>query len=480
MLVILEICLLTFSAWTLVYHISLLGRFPSRPVFIFFIALLVPLFYLYLRHRRNQSRGPQFPGRDGFRFGTGVAALALAGEILALVLSHPDIDDLDFFHRAMVRVGKPNEPFTLRDTIYNLPDLPPISLPHYLSSYEMLVSFAGALTGLGPLQAYHNLAALIVGGLVPLVYVCLYRELGVGRSLSLLAAAAAIAFLLLDGNTHRSFGNYGLIRCWQGKVVLVVLLTPLTLLSALRFLRTPTGWNYLAVTMCAISAAGLSSSGIFMIPILIFGISLAYVAAGHGSSRSLAHSGILNIASIYPVILAGIFLVGIIPLPKDTLIWEKISIWPRDWWSNLQLVIGGKEALIRDILILFLLPIACLPRPKGRLIVALSLIFIIIFANPLLGPHWVSAIKPGGYWRLAFLFPIPLCAGLVVCCLQRTRGAKRTKAFRCLAATVVILAGVWADRSTVFTTRTRFKSPFSYRFYPRELTLVREAAGEGR
>ncbi|MFH1038824.1 MAG: hypothetical protein V1789_09195 [PVC group bacterium] len=51
--------------------------------------------------------------------------------------------------------------------------------------------------------AYHlTMAAFIVAGLGPIVYILLYRELGLGRLISLAAGPAALAFLLLDGNRH--------------------------------------------------------------------------------------------------------------------------------------------------------------------------------------------------------------------------------------------------------------------------------------
>jgi len=479
MLAIVEIALLTFSAWTLTYQFALLARFPSRPVFIIFAVLLAPLLYFfYQRYRWQTAREEQGQRRGDRWFQAGTAGLALAAGLFVIIISRPDIDDLDFFHRSLVQVEQPGEPFILYDTLHNLPDLPPISLTHYLTSYEPLAAWAGEITLVGPLQFYHNICAFLIAALISIVYILLYREMGLRRLYALLAAGTVLVFLMIDGNLHRSFGNFGLARCWQGKVILVMLLTPLTLLMSLRYLRSPSGWKFLMVATCGISATGLSGSGIFVIPILVFGISIAFLISDRLSSQRLIRSGMLNLASIYPIALGAAFSLGFIHLPVDTSLWEYLMPWPRNWWSNLALVIGGGESIFRDLFILVALPVVCLPKPGARFIVSLSLVFIILFVNPLLGPYGLTILTPGGYWRLVYLFPLPFCAGLFICCFQRGEQRKRLASWRYLTAAVVVLSTALAFHSSIFAAWTRYKSPFSLRFLPRQLELARNTEGK--
>jgi Family of unknown function (DUF6077) len=478
MLALLEITLLAFAGWTLTYQLALLARFPSRPVFIIYTVLLLPLLYFYRRYRWRPARKEQYRRRGSRWFTVGAGGLALAAGFFAIIISRPDMDDLEFFHRGLVQIERPGEPFILYDTIHNLPDLPPISLTHYLTSYEPLAAWAGEITRVGPLQFYHNIGAFIIAALIPIVYILIYREMGIGRLFALLAAGTVLVFLMIDGNLHRSFGNFGLARCWQGKVILIILLTPLTLLTALRFLKSPSGLNLLAVVICGISATGLSGSGIFIIPILIFGISISFLASGGLSRERLIRAGMLNLASGYPIALGATFHLGFIPLPVDTSLWEYLMPWPRNWWSNLSLVIGGGASVFRDLFILLALPIVCLPKSGARFIVSLSLIFIILFANPLLGPRWLALLTPGGYWRLVYLFPLPFCAGLIICCFQRGKQRMRMAGWRYLTAAVVVLSTALAFHSSIFASWTHFKLPFSLRFSPRQLELAMKMDGK--
>ena len=223
--------------------------------------------------------------------------------------------------------------------MHNLPGLPPLSLVHVMTSYEPLMALTAHWLGADPLSAYQNVGALVAGALLPIVYVLLYRQFRLSKAITIAATFVALIFLVLDGNEHRSFGNVALVRLWQGKTILWTLFLPLTLLIAYRFLAQSSSRRFCLVAMVAICGVGLSNSGIFLAPVLIFSVSVAYLLSYGISRKHMQRAVLLNVASFYCIAIAVAVQVGIIPQPTNTIEWWIGWTWV--WWENLNLVIGG-------------------------------------------------------------------------------------------------------------------------------------------
>src|SRR5690606_34042876 len=58
-----------------------------------------------------------------------------------------------------------------------------------------------------------------------------------------------------------------------------------------------------------------------------------------------------------------------------------------------------------------------------------------LVANPIVGPFWIDRLTPATHWRLAYLFPIGLGAGLLAPCIVRAFGKHR---FAMIAALVAL------------------------------------------
>ncbi len=475
LLLIVEAALQVLASWTLAYHLCLLARLPAELIVAPFAAFVLPLFALSARRWSraiSRLRSPTARRNRNARFLLATFALCLVTSGFTLFTSKPDRDDFSFFHRALVQLSRPDAPFTLEDTGHNRGGLPALSLPHAMTSYEHGVAMSASLLGADPLWAYQNAGAFVAAFLLPLVYLLLYRELGLRKTAALTSTGVALLFLILDGNQHQSFGNFGLVRCWQGKVILVMLGVPATLLFAHRFLRRPSLQHFGGVALAGIAAVGLSGSGIFMSPILVAGASAAYLF-GYGPSRSrLRRAVLLNLASFYCAGIAVAFFLGFLPQPADTSVWEAFGT--TDWRANLDLVIGGTPALLRDLLILVALPWVALKPVSSRFLIGLSLALCLMFANPLMGPFWIGQLHTTAYWRLAYLLPLPLCAGLAVSALP-SRGRTRRQALlgAGAVATVALATGI-AYKSSVLS-GTALKPAGEYRFEPVPLAFSRSA-----
>lgn len=472
LLFVIETALLIFASWTLAYHFSLLVSLPSGLIFAPFLAIFIPLLIFSQHNRRYALR---FPKSECW-FPFCVISFGSVIGIVTLFISNPNPDDYNFFHRALVQLQHLKEPFILTDIGHNIAGLPPLSIVHVLTSYEHFVAMTAALIGADPLGFYHNISACIAEILMVIVYVLLYRQFGLNRLQALGATIGAFLFFFLDLRlAGRSFGNI-ILYLWVGKVLLWGVLIPITLLVAYRYLCCPTFRRLSFVGMTGISAVGLSGSGVFMIPILIFGVSLAYLFSYGFSVKRLKHAIFLNFASCYCVVIAVGGIVGLLPNPADSSAWSQG--WPSIWWQNFGLVISDSSILIRDLLILVLLPLISMARPLNRFLPLLTVTLCLIFANPLGGPFWIQIIQPAAYWRLLFLFPLPWCAGLIVCCIISPIHRSYKAAIIYISVGLVILSIVTVYHFSGMKPHElrnylHFKKPSEYRFPLPELSFAR-------
>jgi hypothetical protein len=476
--IFIEFILQIFSSWTLAYHFSLITHLPAKSIVIPFLVIWLPMIGLFwqrwLRMIKN-SKGVLLHQKQERWFLLGAIILALSTGGFTLIISRPDADDFSFFHRALFQLSHTDLPFFLTNTNHNVPNLPPLSLSHVMTSYEPLVAMTASEIGIDPLWAYQNASAFIVGVILPFVYILLYRQFRLRKTFALVATFFSFLFLILDGNLHRSFGNFALVRCWQGKVILVMLLVPLTFLITHRFLCHPSFRNFSLIFMTTICAVGLSSSGVFMIPILVFGISIAYVLGYGFSLIRIRRAVFLNVASFYGIMIALVFILGVTPSPVDSTAWTQG--WPLNWWNDLKLVIGDSTSLICDLLILLVLPIATLKHPLSRFPVLLTIALSLIFANPIWGPFWLEKIQPAAYWRLIYLFPLPWCVGLLAN-IAIQRDPLRTRVTRIGIGIIILIAIAYAYQFSVLpspqnATIIKFKSPWELKFSTPELTFAR-------
>lgn len=497
LIVLIEVVLQIFSSWTIAYHFALATGSPAKLTYIPFLAILLLLIGLSWRRWKRTL----WVSIGQWWFWPGIIGLALITGSFTLFTSRPDYDDFDYFHRGLAQLQHMDQPFILTDTTHRVSGQPPpFSTLHLITSYEPLLAMGAALLGVDPLSVYQNFSAFIAGIILPIVYVLLYRQFRLNQALALLATLCALLFLLLDGNLHRSFGNFSLVRLWQGKVILVAILIPLTLLLAYRFLSYPSLNKLSLAAMASICAVGLSGSGVFLIPILIFCVSLAYLFSYRFSYKRLKRVIILNLASFYPAAIVIGLVLGLIPRPVDTTVWN--AIWPLNWWDNLALVIGDNPTLIRNLLILLGLPVVSLVStakfsrggsnvellgveawpaslapskslvwPLKRFFVFLFIILCIIVANPISGWLWMRLIQPAAYWRVTYLFPLPWCSGLIVCSLRGFK-ANPSHWLRVGVAMCAILATINAYQFSVFS-QLRFKAPWDYKFFPQEFAFTR-------
>lgn len=475
-----EIGLAAFSSWTLAYHLCLALELPARAILLPFGLLLAAAAWPL-----GRDVGPAFAAARRER-GHLAATLALGGAfgVLSLFLLFPNPDDLNFFHRALAQLSMLDEPFLAGDTVFNLAGLEAISPLHSLTSYELGVALGASALGLDPLGTYHN-ALPVLGSLgLAVTYVALGRELGLRPRAAWVCALGVFLFFFLDTRDGRSFAQV-YRTLWLGKSLQWALLFPALVLVSWRYLEAPGLRRLLPVAQGGVCAVGLSGTGVFLAPALLLGCVVAHLAATRPREpRRIAQALALEVGSAYCVGVAALVLSGVLPQPADVSIWAE-GAFPPVWWQNLDIALGGTVSLARDVFLLVVVPAYALRGSARRFVWGLGFAPVLLFMNPATGPLWIEAVTPAAYWRLVFLLPLPLCAGLALGALgapsTRSSGGRALFAL----ATAAALLGAFAldgTRGPSPEAFTETKSPFAYRLPPAALAFVRDVAPrlEGR
>ena len=216
---------------------------------------------------------------------------------------------------------------------------------------------------------------------------------------------------------------------------------------------------------------GFSGSGLFLFPAEILFVSIAYLLQSGPSWKRFRRVVLVNTASLYCAVIVAAALAGVIPRPANTDIW--MQGWPTEWWQNLGLVWVTPQVVVRDALLVLVLPLFALRTPLARLACFLGVALLVVVINPLTGPLWIRIVAPGAYWRFIFLLPLSWYAGMVVPALLAChRSLARTTAAR-IVAMLAAVAIVVASRSVA----SSYGTPAAWHFKsPQELRLPRPEA----
>jgi hypothetical protein len=472
-----------FALWTLAYEIVLAGRFAAyAAVVIFLVAAAASLaLWFFLRARPKSSGPPEGSPRNVI---AALLILAAVCAFLSLVVSRPDVDDVDFFHRPLVQSRHLDLPVILYDTTHNVEGLASPTTMHLLASYETAVAFAARFLHLDPLSLYQNSACAAASFLVPIVYFLLARRLGLAPAASFFTSLGAAAFLWFDGNLHASFGNYAFVRLWQGKCILLTLLCPLAAVFALDYWHAPSWRTWLPLLLAGIAGLGLSGTALFAMPVLVFILSIALAADDiirqpYCVRRALANALILNLSSAYCACISAGFLLGLIPQLRDIALSQDIYRATESWIVNIRLTLGQDPSILWYAALLVFGPLLS-PAPRKTFIVLLwSLAGVALCFNPLTGPLWLAALHTV-YWRLLFLLPVALSAGLVFAGAASLLGAPlRRPAVFAKALLVLVLAVLFIRHFSMATFSTSnfafLKSPLAWRSDPVVLRFASQA-----
>ncbi len=244
----------------------------------------------------------------------GAVALVLAVATLFALGSaftqRPDADDISYLSRA-VHAEQRSGSFATHDTVYSDEAYGVGDSSTPLTAIEPLIGVGALLTPFTtPTVAY-----LVLGPAVSwLAVLALWRLLRtLGAPSPALATLGAALFLVLNGDRHASFGNFGFVRSWQGKAIFVAVVVPLIWHYALRWGKTADRSSWVGLLAANIAGMGLTTTAYLVAP-TVTALGLVCSARGRGAvKRALVGGATLA----YPLALLLVSQFHSVPSPSS-------------------------------------------------------------------------------------------------------------------------------------------------------------------
>jgi Family of unknown function (DUF6077) len=386
-----------------------------------------------------------------------VIAVAFAAGSLFIVRS--DADDILTLNRS-VWISHHGRTFPQRDTLlsnerfaYTRPENPSPAIEPFIGVIARYTPWtAPSVAYLGVAPAVSFLAMLALWRLL--------RELR--AVLPWLALAVSAVFLAFDGNIHPSFGNFGMVRDWQGKAIFVFLAVPLLWRHAIAWSRDGDRRALVMLIATNIAAVGFSTTALFVAP----PITVLGVVAGLRRDRVRSQVVGTLAALVYPL-GGGLFaaiaarqpvalalaarageLVGDIGRPSP------VAVSPLHSWTPWYFVIGtGTMGVVAAVAALCGW-LGTRDRVASYALVLAPVALFGVFLTPLALHALKNASSEGAsvVWRVVWIVPLPAMVGLLATGVLARYG---TRAVVAVAAAVVVVcvaggAPVWARRNGAF------------------------------
>ncbi len=332
--------------------------------------------------------------------------MALVCVVVALVVHRPDYDDAFYVNVAVAAADFPEHALLAGDTLHGVENLPLHMPAHRIHSYELWNGALSYLTGVKAIFLFHWFSAALFAALVVLAHAKLFRQL-VPRVWPW-AVAALLVVLIGVGETHRWFGNFGLVRIWQGKGIYLFVFMPLVYSYAIAFALRPSTTRWLLLAAAQTAAVGCSSSAIWAAPV---GALMAMCCVLRPTPTGLFRLAIGALTSSY------VFTVGLLlkqklqpmlaPMIEEHAFGSQLD-------NALKLTLGTENLLIFGLAAMLL---AWAVSPRGlaqRFAIALPLAAWLVLLNPYMD-RWVGSNLTGpSYWRAMWSIPIPILMVLLL------------------------------------------------------------------
>jgi hypothetical protein len=288
-----------YSLWTLTWIVSYsanLSFSATAPIFF----LLLPLSVLALAFKRPATGQTPIAASRARRDTLSLLVFVTAGILLTLFLHRPDSDDELYLGMAFSLLANADHPIQHLPVYGSGFDDNGFSV---VSAYEPLKAMVSYLSGLPLLDSYYLLVPALLSALTVIVTYRLLRELvPEGWILGMLFF---FVVMLAWGDVHRTLANFGFVRMFQGKSVLVSAVIPaLFLYFFLLRDRLQARYHGFLLAAAVICGIGFSRGGLIIGPLLLLFLALASIKVnrlGKWSTGLLIITGV-SAAVILPFI----------------------------------------------------------------------------------------------------------------------------------------------------------------------------------
>lgn len=408
-----------FAVWTVAAQLAQLARWSFHQLVVVGTVLvglgsLLALWWVAFGGRRSNLTPNSAAGDRTPRWvPLGLFGLCGLGALLSLLSSRPDLDDVGYVSRAVYFLEHPHVPLDLAYHDHGLVDFPteyPLMLAY---SLELFWAALSLLTQVSFVTLYHSVGSAIGGALIAAgTYMAVSRFVERPQH-ALLGCVVVVAYLCVDGSTHRTFGSFAFVRIWQGKVMLMAVALPVFVALSVDWLRRPSWVGWLRLATLGIAASGLSGSAFFLLPTLSI-----WLAAGHLLESGLTRSALGRVVAYGSslVYLVGIAITVWLSTTRSEFEYLGFSIFPEKFLGQVSLVLGG--ALPVTGILMAIVAVGSgflLPQRDRRFFGGWVLAALLLGLNPVVMPVLMETLTTtNAYWRLFYTLPFPLLMGVAV------------------------------------------------------------------
>ncbi len=340
-----------------------------------------------------------------------VVLVALAMALLSMVLQRPDEDDALLVNRS-THIEHDNGEFPTRDTIFSDEVFRFQRPPGPQSSVEAMIGTVAAMLPVSAATTTYLLFGPLVSALAVLALWRLLRTVGARAPLG--ALVAAMVFIVLDGASHASFGNFHFGRAWQGKAVFLMVIVPSLWHFGVRWGRHGHRRDLALLFACSTAAIGLTSSSMFVAPVVVIVATLATASYAQKLQRvplALLALMPLFVAAVVTLRAATQPALNIAPLALISL--GRIGSPRIDPAEQVYFVFGTGIALFVALAAVMLAWVV-LDNAEMRLLFLLAPLAVLVAWIPgvldmLDDLSNVNSVS----WRMAWVLPVPAAVGLV-------------------------------------------------------------------
>lgn len=462
-----------FATWVLLAQTALLLGWSLRTLFVLFDSAALVL--LALGALRLRSLGLSDLRPRGFELWL-LLALSLLCGFLSLGAIRPEVDDVTYAARAVYFLAQPDLPLDLAlhdHAFFEAPLEYPLLLAY---TAELFWAHLAWLLRIDFLDAYHRIAPFVGGALVPLAWALLIERFTGSPRGAALGSVAVCAYLCVDGVSHNGFGNYAFVRIWHGKVLLLALAIPLFTAFAIDWLERPRRRAWLRLFLAAVCANGLTSTALFLLPLLAMAL-----GAGHLATRGPSRRSLLEIAGLGAALVHGVGIGLLLRLTTNPADYRYLGFevgFPESFLGQLKMVFPFAPPLgIAAFAVSLPACLVLLCSARRRFLLGWLVGIVVLALNPVVMPLLVEHLSTwNAYWRIFYALPFPLVLGAATALLAaRWRLSSRASlAIAALLALGAAAANTLAPGPTTFG-GLRF-APGSYKLRPGILEELREIA----
>ena len=225
-----------------------------------------------------------------------ISVLAVSVTLLA---NRPDADDDGYLNTAISTLDHPEKPLMSFDGVFGEPDVPFLIPSQRPQTQEILVAVVARICHVSPRTIYYIVFPAVFALLFTLTDFLLLKRL-VPR-LAFVALIATFLFIISWGNSHRTYGNFGFVRLFQGKGIFVTVAAPAIIYYVLRWLDKPHWKSFVWIVLILAASITFTSTAVFVAPFAAF---ISLIAAIDFTSQRIKTVILGTLACFYPVLIS--------------------------------------------------------------------------------------------------------------------------------------------------------------------------------